>query len=187
MVEQGKGVVEVIRSNDAGYYNVKVGGEWYGAGKSRPRFNDGDYVSFTFTRRGRFMNLDPESVQVQEGTAEAAPNIRRVAGAAQGTSAGGNRNDYWEKKAEKDENVQASINWQAARNSAIAACNSMVEHGIVSLPAAKAKKFDVFMALVDDVTTRYFNDTQYVFDNKEPPMSEGGGMHTDADEEDAPF
>jgi len=180
-MEQAKGVVETVRTNNAGYYNIKVGGEWYGAGKVRPNVNDGDYISFVFTRRGQYMNLDPKSIEVQQGTVQAAPSVRGVASSA----GGGGRNDYWEKKAEKDENVQASINWQAARNSAIAACTAMVEHGIVSLPAAKAKKFDVFMALVDDVTARYFADTAYVFENKEPPDS--GLPPVDDDEEDAPF
>lgn len=62
----------------------------------------------------------------------------------------------------------------------------MVEHGVVSLPAAKAKKYDVFMALVDEVSVRYFHDTAFVTENMEPPVSQMG-LDAEVEEEGAPF
>ena len=182
MAEFGQGVVEVVRTNNAGYYALKIGNDWYGAGKSHPGVDKGDYIEFAITRNGKYMNIAQGSIQKKEAQVQRAPS---VAGAAR--NAGVTRDDYWAEKAKKDEFVQAAINWQSARNSAIAAVGSMVEHGAVKLPSAQAKKYDVFMALIDEVTVRYFEDTKYVTENMEPPMGNPAPADDDNEEEEAPF
>jgi len=179
MAEFSQGVVEVVRTNSAGYYSLKVGNDWYGGGKTHPGVDKGDYIEFSFSRRGKYMNIDPGSIQKKASTVEQAPSVAAAAGRG-----GVTRDDYWADKAKKDEHTQAAINWQSARNSAIAAVSSMVEHGAVTLPAAKAKKFDVFMSLVDDVTARFFEDTRYVTENMEPPM--GGAVSDNEPAEEGP-
>jgi len=164
-MEAAKGTVEKVFRNKAGYYNANVDGEWYGTGaKNPPSFDEGDYIEFTFTRNGKFMNMDPSSVQKKEASVSSGAKVSSFAK----KSAGG-KDDYWAKKEERDANVQASINWQSSRNAAIAAVGAMIQNDVVSMPSAKAKRYDVFMALVDEVTTRYFHDTQHVFDNQTPP------------------
>lgn len=181
MAEQARGIVEVVNTNRGGYYGVKVGNDWYGAGKSHPGVDKGEYIEFEFTRNGRYMNLDPKTITKPQPNVGQAPSVSNTA-----RGAGVTRDDYWANKAEKDEHTQAAINWQSARNSAIAAVSSMVEHGVVSLPAAKAKKYDVFMALVDEVSVRYFHDTAFVTENMEPPVSQMG-LDAEVEEEGAPF
>ena len=175
-----KGVVEKVFPNKAGYYGVLVGGTWYGAGKKHPNINQGDFISFTYSMNGKYANLDVNSIEKKESSSGAAPSVAAVA-------KGNQRDDYWNKKAEKDENVQASINWQAARNAAINAVGMMLQNDIVAVPAAKAKKYDVVMSLIDELSERYFYDTAHVFEHKNPPASraeEEAALGTWDDEED---
>lgn len=180
-MEAAKGTVEKIFRNKAGYYNTNIDGNWYGTGlKQEPPFNEGDYLEFTFTRKGQFMNMDPTSVQVKKGSVQQGSEVSSF---AKKGAASNSRDDYWNKKEERDENVQASINWQSSRNAAISVVSAMVQSEVVSLPAAKGKKYDAFMSLVDEVTTRYFHDTDYVFNNRTPPMGEVAEEYEEHSEE----
>lgn len=64
MNERVKGIVEKINENASGYFGVKMGETWYGAGKFAPKFNEGDEVSFTFSMNGKYANMDFKSVEV---------------------------------------------------------------------------------------------------------------------------
>lgn len=166
-MEAAQGVVEKMVTNRAGYYNCVIDGNWYGCGKSRPSFSEGDWILFTFTRRGNFMNMDMNSVQKKESNVQHGPSVANVAKSAGGPAQ--SSKEYWENKEARDANVNASIVWQSSRSAAIAAAQAMVESEAVKLPSAQAKKYDVFMSLIDEITERYFHDTMYVFEHKTPP------------------
>lgn len=167
-MEAAQGIVEKIHTNKAGFYNCVIDGSWYGCGKDRPSFSEGDYINFTFTRRGNFMNMDMNSVQKKEGSVQQSPSIANAAKSAGGA---GSSKEYWENKEARDANVQAAIHWQSSRSNAIAAVQAMVQAEVVKMPSAQGKKYDVFMSLVDEVTERYFADTNYVYENREGPTA----------------
>lgn len=169
-MESAQGVVEKMVTNRAGYYNCVIDNNWYGCGKSRPSFNEGDYIVFTFTRRGNFMNMDMNSVQKKESNVQQGPSVAGVAKSAGGGAQ--SSKEYWENKEARDERVNASIVWQSSRSAAISATQAMIEAEAVKLPSAQAKKYDVFMSLVDEITERYFYDTMSVYEHKTPPSGQ---------------
>lgn len=141
---QVKGTVEKI-SNRGKAWNINVSGNWYGFGFEAPQFSEGATVEFDVQMRGRYANVDKDTFKVVAEKAAASPNKG---------STGGYSNSY--------DSRQQSINWQSARNAAIAFVDVASQLGAVTLPAAKAKKLDALAALVDNFTERYYYDTEAV-------------------------
>jgi len=159
MSENITGVVEFI-GNRNGIYSVKVGGEWYGFYKTAPRCAKGDTVFFEFKMNGKYMNADPKTLEVlTKAKVQEAPAQKQVAGVD------------WDTR-------QRSIEFQAARNSALAFVEIVTKTEAVKLPAKQADKYDALMSLVDEVTGKFFNDTQQVVlgnypqDNEEASQEE---------------
>lgn len=95
---------------------------------------------------------------------------------------GGNdpKDKYWEDKAARDVQVQASIQWQASRNSAIALVDMLLKNGLVGgLPKEKAKQADAIVALVDEYTTILNAQTYDVMNNGAPSCSQAPGQQDD--------
>lgn len=136
------GVVEKI-SQRGNAFNICVDGNWYGFGFTEPDFKEGVTVEFDVAMRGRYANVDNDTFKV----------VKKASASKKGGTAGG-YNSY--------DDRQRSINWQSARNAAIAIATTAVEAGVVALPAAKAKKLDAVLALVDELTGRYYYDTELV-------------------------
>lgn len=158
-----KGTVEQIGVKDVQgkygpgkVYNLKIDGQWLGCGFKQPDVNEGDYIEFNVTMNGKYKNIDVDSVQKIEGEApQKAPSVQ------QAVARGGamNKDDYWSRREARDLETQKRIQLQSARNSAIAAVEVLVETGAVKLPAALNKRYDVMLALIDEVTAKYYNDT----------------------------
>lgn len=70
------------------------------------------------------------------------------------------KDEYWTRKEERDVETQKVIQFQAARNSAIAAIVGAVSQGVIELPKTKGKSYDAYMAYIDDLTQRYFADAK---------------------------
>ena len=74
------GVVEklhTVGTNNGGTaYNIVVDDVWYGCGFKSPGCNEGDTVSFSFTTRGNFKNVDMPSFKKEEGGAVTTPQAR---------------------------------------------------------------------------------------------------------------
>lgn len=66
-----KGRVDDVYSYDTSYgtmYGMVVDGQKYGLGKTKPRASAGDYVSFAYTTKGNFKNVDTKTFTVEAGT-----------------------------------------------------------------------------------------------------------------------
>lgn len=71
---------------------------------------------------------------------------------------------------EADKARQRSIHFQSAHKDAIEITRLCVDKEIVKLPAAQAKKYDVLLALVDELTNRFF--TQFENGSTSLPQTE---------------
>ena len=125
MSNQITGTVEVVNSKEGQYgtmWSVKVNGDWYGVGKYQPKCREGDTVTFDFTFKGNYKNMDTKTLKVTSGDAGAA--IKSTAPA----SVGGGSAGYVD-------NRQEVISKQAALNSAIAFMQLLHAEGGIPLAA----------------------------------------------------
>ena len=109
--------------------------------------------------------------QRPQGNAQGRPQAGGQRPPAQrgGQSGGNSKDTYWEDKAARDIQVQAGIQWQASRNSAIALVDVLLKNGMVSgLPTAKGKQADAIVALVDEYTEVMYLQTDEVMKGKLP-------------------
>lgn len=76
-----------------------------------------------------------------------------------GFSAGAGKDQYWADKEKRDIETQKAIQLQSSRNSAIALLGVLLSSGAATLPAAKGKAYDAALALVDELTEKFQNET----------------------------
>lgn len=136
---QGK-VNKVFQKN--GRYSICIDDVWYGgpnAGKVKPDCNDGDQVEFEFTANGNFKNITSINVVGGGATSPASSNTSAPAGSR-----------------------DVAILHQSCRKDAIALVAAALEASAMPLPAKNADKLDAVLAMVDDLTGRFFIDTTEV-------------------------
>lgn len=114
---------------------------------------EGTYVQFEADDKNN-VNMST-LVAMDKRAPEQMPTEQAVSRAASHVNS---KDDYWTRKEERDLETQKVIQYQAARNSAIAAISTAVSQGIITLPGTKGKSYDSYMKYIDDVTMRYFAD-----------------------------
>lgn len=156
-----KGKVEVVRQNDQGYWSLKVGETWYSAGKSEPKVTKGDLVQFEAEQNDRgYWNANTKTLK--KATREAPSGVSEGTTApakAGGYSGGGNGYNSPERLA-ADEKRQHSIEFQAARNSAIEFVGKLLSAGIVALGGNKAEQTGIVELYLAKYTNQFYADTQ---------------------------
>ena len=146
-MNKATGVVERVAQNSANFYNAKVDGEWYGtSSKNAPEFQEGDTISFAYNMNGRFKNMDPDTI-----------TVKASAGPSNADSSGGNTEAP---KANTYQDRQAAISFQSARNAAIETVDLMLRHEAVKLPTKVADRYDGVLSFIDELTARYYSDTE---------------------------
>ena len=143
-----KGTVKALGSRDWNgktLYSFKVDDEWYGTGQENPKVDKGDLIEFDYTSNGKYKNVDIKTISVLRKGAE-------VFKASTKSVAFGAKDDYWKKREERDVITQQVIQLQASRNSAISLAGLLLTNSAVKLPEAQAKRMDVVVALVKDLT-----------------------------------
>jgi hypothetical protein len=144
-------------SNKGKATNIQIDrSDWYGCGFVTPdklKFTKGDKISFTYTENGQYKNVDLRSVEVQKGTA--APTA---------SSAGPNHSNStnWDLKNAQDAERQRAISVQSCRNSAIEVVKILKELDALPLGSKKQDIAGNLEKYIDDLTERYYNDTQVV-------------------------
>lgn len=157
------GRVENIR-NFGKAYNITVDDVNYGFGFDAPDFEVGDVIEFDTKQNGKYTNVDNKTVKLISKAAEE----KKSSGSGVTTSSSMSKNDYWEQRAEKDEETQKSIKYQAARNSAISTVELLISNGLVTVPK-QALKYDFTMELIDNITGQYYEGTESFLQNGLPP------------------
>ena len=148
---QVSGIVQVVSAKDGQYgkmYSVKVNGDWYGAGKFAPKCKEGDEVTFEFTYKGNYKNMEPRTLQVKAGN----PASSGVPASAAGRSAGaGASSGSWDSR-------QETISRQAALNSAVSWMNFLHAEGAIPLPATAkgAKREGALRELLNQYTMEFY-------------------------------
>lgn len=147
-------------SNKGKATNIQINrSDWYGCGFVTPdklKFQKGDNISFTYTENGQYKNVDLRSVEVQKGAA--APSAAPASGS-------GNSNN-WDQKNAQDAERQRAISVQSCRNSAIEVVKILKDLDALPLGSKKQDIAGNLEKYVDDLTDRYFNETQQLAANK---------------------
>lgn len=146
-----KGTVKALGKRDWNgktMYSIKVDDDWYGTGAENPKVDKGDLIEFDYTENGKWKNADVKTISVLRKGSE-------VFKASTKSVAFGAKDDYWKKREERDVITQQIIQLQSSRNSAIALADVLLKNGAVKLPEAQAKKMDVVIALVKDLTGNF--------------------------------
>lgn len=141
-------------------YSFKLDGDdtWYGCGESKPGFSAGDMVMFDCNTMNGRTTVMMESIKMKKGEAPvAAP---KPAGKAWGGKKDPAKDQYWTDREAKDDARQKAITYQAARKDALTFLEMAVQAEGVKLPAASNKKYDALMAMVDELTLKFYHDTQ---------------------------
>lgn len=140
-----QGVVEHMSERPAGRgvaYGLKVNGEWFGNGFSKPACSKGDTVKFAWANNAKgYATIEEGTLEVVSDAAPAAPNS---AGKAQG-------NSY--------DDRQLAISYQAARKDALQFTEILLSVDGVKLPA-KGDKLEILEGLVNEMTNQFFEDTK---------------------------
>ncbi len=145
------GVVELVNSKEGQYgmmWSVKVNGEWFGAGKFEPRCARGDNVTFDFTFKGNYKNMDTKTLKVVSGAGASRDPSTGAAGATRPAAA---TTPYVD-------NRQEVISKQAALNSAIAWMNLLHAEGGIPIPATikTGKREGALRELLNQYTSEFY-------------------------------
>jgi hypothetical protein len=108
----------------------------------------GDSISFVADGKG---NVDLKSVEAIDASDAPAPKAQ-----SRGSASGGGANGYWEKKAQRDQEVtEPRISYSAAQKNATALVAAALAADILSFgQAAKGKKLDMLVDYVEQTTLR---------------------------------
>jgi hypothetical protein len=154
-----QGVVKFINEkpyNGKMLYSFKLANDdaLYMCGGDKPNISRGDFITFESKANPRGQHVvNLNSIQVKQSEVVEA-STTRVSGTA------GGKETYWDNKAKSDDQRQSKIEWQAARNSAIAAADLVLKHGGLKMPAKESAKYDVILALVTDLTNTFYEETK---------------------------
>lgn len=151
------GVVDKIWEKD-GKYSIIIDDVFYSTYTTKPKCNEGDTITMNFTKRGRFCNADPKSIEIND----AAP------AAVASSEAGG-----------KGKNKQDIIQYQAARNTAMEFLKITLEQGAVKLSAKQDAKYDELMGLLHEVTDQFFAEAANLGVVEMPDVIDNSGKYGD--------
>jgi len=126
-------------------YNVKINGEWLGAGYKKPQCKQGDNIDYEITQKGQYKNITNISINSGAITTNAPNNA---------TTAPTHRVDTRD----------ISIRYQSCRKDALALTNMLLASDALKLPAKQADKVDAALAFVDEITNQYYIALQDVMD-----------------------
>jgi hypothetical protein len=149
-----KGAVQTVFQNKWKFYSIKVNEVFYGTGsKEDPGVAKGDVVEFTAeaVQKG-----DMTYYNVAKGTLKTVAAKSSGSGSGSGSGGGGSSGMSKEDWDLKDQKIQ----WQAARNSAIALANVLSTVGAFPFTdkTTPAKKQEAVSAFVDQYTQQFFQD-----------------------------
>lgn len=134
---------------------------WYSAGFNAPQFAEGSSIQFEFEQNGNFRNAKNIVPWTSDGE-QVAPPVKSFVNKAGGRSFGGKSEEekaYWSNRDAKEVVTQRRIEIQAARNAAIETVKVLATLDAVKMPTKQADKYDVAMALIDEITSKYLGDT----------------------------
>lgn len=166
-----KGTVSFVGSkdfNDQKYWSFQLeeSDTYIRTGTRRPYCKVGDLVEFK-TREHRGATYVDGNVEVLEWGSKRKGNSSqgRNSGRASSRRVGsGSRDNYWEKKAEKDEETGRRVTWAGSMNTAIDLVRLMLENNALKLPTKQADKWDVIREVVVGEAEKLYEKARQVGD-----------------------
>ena len=164
-MSQVTGVISMVsakpwegRNGPITLYSFQIEGDrrYFRTGTTPIAVNEGQAVSFTMTGKG----TDVENVTpIDAAAVRQAPAPQGQAPAAR---ASGGRDNYWEKKEQRDINfTQPQITYQASQRDAVSVVEMALAHEAIPFGGAtKGKRLDIILAAVDQVTERFYKQRQ---------------------------
>lgn len=153
-----QGVVQKVKSVTRGKYNfieLMVGGQWYTIKfcEASP-VNEGENIQFTFDTKinGQYTNLEVDKKSIVKLAAPVAAPKAKAAYAKTKDA----KDAYWVAKEERDLVTQKTIQYQAARNSAIEVVKIAQAAGVLELPKTKNKQLESIVSLVETIADGMF-------------------------------
>lgn len=188
--------------------NILVAGEWFGCGFNGVPCKQGDTVEFPYEVRGKFKNANVAQMVILDGGGGGNNNgqqqqsqsynnnnngggYQRSQRSAPNNSGG--KDEYWKNREKKDNTTQKAIQFQAARNSAIAVASSLIAAGQLELGDGgrnKKNPVDVALDFIDTLTARYAADVDVVTNGGSPfdaPTPSQEYQEDDTFNDDVPF
>lgn len=154
---QAKGYVTFAGDKKFGnktLYSFRIGSEdkWFRTGTTAHGLNRDDHVEFSYNQEGGSNNVDVGSIVkhklnsgVSAVSAQSAPALVNE------------REKYWTDKAATDKLKELQIQYQSARNAAIAVVDILVRDKILQLATgAKADNVAVVLGKIGDLTDEFF-------------------------------
>lgn len=132
-------------------------------GTDKPELNQGDYITFEAKENARGQ-LQVNVKTIRAKTAEVVTPDKPW--------------NNWQRP-QGDDKRQRTIEYQAARNSAIAAADVILSHQALKLPAKEAAKYEVVMALIADLTKKFFEETATLGEVAKLPVVENSPVSPD--------
>lgn len=167
---EAKGYVNYVGSKQFGNrtawsFSLKNQEGWYRTGSTDPKISKNDLISFQYTT-GRYGNeVDVASIRkvdlsASDGGGDAAPKSRGFGGANAA------KDEYWAAKEARDikneghrlEN-EKRIQYQSARNAAIAVVDILTREKALIIPEKKGAGAEVILGKIEDLTNQFYEAT----------------------------
>lgn len=162
-------------------YSFVLAGQqgFFRTGEEPIPFKEGTYVMFNADARN---NVDLESLTVVQDKAPPAKKFGGTGSSGKGMS----KDDFWSQKAERDIKTQRVIQYQSARNAAIATLDIAAKAEALKLPAKQADKLGALLEAVEELSIRYYYKAASFEDDEQAETVEDAyeEMETDVDLED---
>lgn len=160
-----KTFTNVVRGRNLYSFTLKGTQGFFRTGEKPVPAKEGNFVQFEADDKNNvsmdtFCVVEKREPDIIPNGVTEAPGIKGLASKAYQLSSPFTKDEYWRNKEERDIETQKTIQYQAARNSAIAAMDVAVSQGIVELPKTKGKSYDAFLAYIDHLTDRFFADAK---------------------------
>ena len=170
-----KGIVERLTSKDVNgtvlwSFKLRNDNTWYRSGKYKPDIKENQKVTFELYNAEK-NQVDGRSLKTH-GFAEPKP---ASGGSSGGGGAGMTKNDYWERKEERDLEKDHVYALQNARYAAIQFLNALIENGAVSLGQQKAKKLDTYQSLFYEYVEKFYKENlqpKLAFEKEDVPFND---------------
>lgn len=152
---QAKGYVTFAGDKKFGnktLYSFRIGSEdkWFRTGATAHGLNRDDHVEFSYNQEAGSNNVDVSSIRrISDSPLKPA--------ATTAPALVNNREKYWDDKAISDKLKERQIQYQSARNAAIAVVDILVRDKILQLATgAKADNVAVVLGKIGDLTDEFF-------------------------------
>lgn len=154
--------------------------KWYQCGPADPKVQKGDLVEFEYEENNGYYNVFVDSIRVIDLGATPSSGTSGVSGPKYSSgNKGAGKDGYWDERLSRDienDNYRRGndirIQYQAARNSAIAVLDILTREKALIIPDKKGAASEVIMAKLEDLTNEFFHKTSAVGVNTSETVEE---------------